>query len=205
MTDIKNYIAAHKTVIIIIVAVVLLIGAYFLGMNHTSKAVQEAQPVQIPQALTDNINALQNKLDIAEQNAKDLAAAIDKIQTGKTAPVANYYVAAPTVEKAADIVQQQIKNNDPTLPPAALEKTDKTVITTITQDATGITLPAAQQKVDVYKIDLRKDHKIKIGATIVDRKAYEAIGYEQGRFEAIANIQGTSFKGGTVVYNVVEW
>jgi post-segregation antitoxin (ccd killing protein) len=161
MISIKNYIAAHKTAIIIIVAVVLLIGAYFLGLNHTSKAVQEAQPVLIPQELTDNINALQNKLDISEANAKALAAAIDKIQTDQTTPVANYYVSAPTVEKAADIVQQQIKNNDPTLPPAALEKTDRTVVTAITKDSTGATLPVAQQKVDVYKIDL--DHHIEFG------------------------------------------
>jgi len=66
--------------------------------------IQKAQPVVIPQALTDNINALQNKLDISETNAKNSAAAIAKIQTGQVTPVANYYVTAPTVEKAADVV-----------------------------------------------------------------------------------------------------
>jgi hypothetical protein len=50
---------------------------------------------------------------------------------------------------------------DATLPPAALENTDRTVVTPITKDSTGATLPAAQQKVDVYKIDL--DHHIEFG------------------------------------------
>jgi len=88
-------------------------------------------------------------------------------------------VTAPTVEKAATIVENQIAANDPTLPPAALEKTDRTVVTPIIKDAMGQTLPADQQKVDVYKINLRKDHRIKVGATVLDDKVYESIGYEQ--------------------------
>jgi len=81
LTNIKNFIIAHKTAITIIVAVILLIGAYFLGLNHTSKAVQESQPMQIPQEFTNSISALQNKLNILEQNAKELAAMIVRIQS----------------------------------------------------------------------------------------------------------------------------
>lgn len=189
MTNVKNYIVAHKTAIILIAAVFLLIGAYFLGLNHTSKAVQEAQPVLIPQELTDNINALQNKLDISEQNAKLLAAAIANIQADKTNPVANYYVAAPTVEKAADIVQQEIKSKDPTLPPAALEDTDRTVVTPITKDATGAPLPPAQQKVEVYKIDL--DHHIEVGG---------GAGIMNGKTVAVAAVQ---YNTKNIAYEVV--
>ncbi len=205
METIKTFIVAYKRPLIICGLLLLLIIAYLLGRNHATVAEQEAQPVQIPQELTASINALQNKLDISEQNAKNLAAAIAKIQTGQTTSTATYYVTAPTVEKAADIVQQQITAKDPTLPPAALEKTDRTVVTPITQDSTGATLPANQQKVGVYKIDLRKDHRIKIGATVIDNKAYAAVGYEQGRFEAVANTDGKTVKGGTVMWNAVEW
>ncbi|MBU2704022.1 deoxycytidylate deaminase [Sporomusaceae bacterium BoRhaA] len=205
MDKVKNFIVKHKRPLIIGGLVLLLVGVYLLGRNHASVAVQEAQPVVMSQDLTDSINALQNKLDISEQNAKSLAAAIAKIQAGQTLSTATYYVTAPTVEKAADIVQQQIKNNDPTLPPAVLENTDRTVVTPITKDSSGNVLPADQQKVDVYKIDLRKDHRIKVGATIVDSKAYEAVGYEQGRFEAIAHAQGKEIKGGTVMWNAIEW
>lgn len=161
MSNIKNFIVNHKIPLIVGGIVLLLIGVYFLGRSHGSATTAAVQAVQIPQELTDNINALQNKLDISETNAKNLAASIATIQAGQTAPVANYYVTAPTVAQAADVVQDQIKNNDPTLPPAALENTDKTVVTPITKDSTGATLPAAQQKVDVYKIDL--DHHIEFG------------------------------------------
>ena len=31
------------------------------------------------------------------------------------------------------------------------------------------------------------------------------VGYEQGRFEALAHFDGQHYKGATVMYNVVEW
>lgn len=78
-------------------------------------------------------------------------------------------------------------------------------MTPIIKDAIGKTLPAERQKVDVYKMDLRKDRSIKAGVTTVDSTAYETIGYEQGRMEALAHFNGTNFKGATVMYNVIEW
>ena len=205
MDKIKEYVQKYKVSLIAGAFIVLLIGMYFIGKHNAAAVAEDQQPVQISQELLDNTNALQNKLDISEQNAKLLQAALDKVQVGKIQPVANYYVTAPNVERAATIVERQIAANDPTLPPVALEKTDRTVVTPIEKDAAGKVLPADQQKVDVYKIDLRKNHRIKAGATMVDSKAYETIGYEQGRMEALAHFNGTNFKGATVTYNVIEW
>ena len=78
-------------------------------------------------------------------------------------------------------------------------------MTPITKDADGEDLPADQQKVDVYKINLRKDHRIKAGATMIDGKALVTVGYEQGRFEALAHFDGGKYKGATVTYNIIEW
>ena len=205
MDKIKEFVQKYKVPLIAGTFIILLVGAYFIGQHRANTVAADQQPVQISQDLLDNVNALQNKLDISEQNAKLLQTAFDKVQAGKTQPVANYYVTAPSVERAATIVEKQIAANDPTLPPAALEKTDRTVVTPITKDASGQMLPADQQKVDVYKIDLRKDHRIKAGVTVVDSTAYETIGYEQGRVEALAHFRGTECKGGSVIYNVAEW
>jgi hypothetical protein len=205
MQKIKEYVQKYKVPLIIGTFLVLLGAAYFMGKNHAAMANEEQQPVVIPRDLLDNINALQNKLDISAQNAKLLQTALDKVQAGKTQPIANYYVTAPTVEKAATIVERQIASNDPTLPPAALEKTDRTVVTPIEKDPSGNVLPTDQQKVDVYKIDLRKDHRIKAGATVADSTVYETIGYEQGRVEVLAHFKGKDLKGGSVMYNVIEW
>ena len=88
---------------------------------------------------------------------------------------------------------------------AAQEKTDLTVVTPITQDKDGKDLPQAEQKVDVYKINLHKDHRIKAGASVIDGKALMSIGYEQGRLEALAHFDGGRYKGATVMYNIAEW
>jgi hypothetical protein len=205
LDKVKEFIQKYKVPLIIGTFLVLLGVAYFMGKNHAAAVNEEQQPVVIPQDLLDNTNALQNKLNISEQNAKLLQTALDKVQTGKTSPVANYYVTAPNVEKAATIVEKQIASNDPTLPPAALEKTDRTVVTPIEKDSAGNVLPADQQKVDVYKINLRKDHRIKAGMTVADSTAYETIGYEQGRVEVLAHFKGKDLKGGSVMYNVAEW
>ena len=205
MDAIKEFVQKYKVPLIAGTFIILLVGAYFIGQHRANTVAADQQPVQISQDLLDDVNALQNKLNTSEQNAKLLQVALDKVQAGKTQSVANYYVTAPSVERAATIVEKQIAANDPTLPPAALEKTDRTVVTPITKDASGQMLPADQQKVDVYKIDLRKDHRIKAGVTVVDSTAYETIGYEQGRVEALAHFSGTNFKGGSVMYNVVEW
>ena len=103
------------------------------------------------------------------------------------------------------MVERQIRTDDATLPMAAREKTDRTVVTPIIKDKDGQDLPPDQQKVDVYKINLRKDHRIKAGATMIDGKALVTVGYEQGRFEALAHFDGGKYKGATVMYNVAEW
>ena len=114
-------------------------------------------------------------------------------------------MSAPTVERAAQIVECQIREDDPTLPRAARGKTDRTIVAPITKDKVGKQLPTEQQKVDIYKINLRKDHRIKAGASVIDDKALMTIGCEQGRFEALAHFDGGRYKGATVMYNVAEW
>ena len=110
-------------------------------------------------------------------------------------PVATYYVQAPTVEQAAKQTQQAIKHEDPALPKAATEKSDRTAVVANTD----------KQKVDVYKINLNKAHKIKAGVTVLDSKAYETIGYQAGKVEALAHFDGQHFEGGSVLYTVKEW
>ena len=188
---------------------------YFVGVvevytNEIQKKKTEAEtkkeqgPTVISQDLLNDKNVLQNKLAISEQNAKLLQDKLDKVQAGKTQPITTYYVTAPNVTEGAKVVQEKIKEKDPTLPPEVLAKSDRTVVTPITKNGSGNGLAIDKQKVDVYKIDLRKDHRIKAGVTVVDSNVYNTVGYEQGRVEVLAQLKGTSLKGGTVLYNVIE-
>ena len=194
----------HKTALLVILCLLAVGIAYAVGRYAGHEAAEE-KPVVMTQEETQDARELRDLLDISTANAAALEKRITAIQAGQRAPTTTYYVTAPTVERAATVVERQIREDSPTLPMAAREKTDRTVVTPITKDKDGKDLPADQQKVDVYKINLRKDHRIKTGATIIDGKALVTVGYEQGRVEALAHFDGGKYKGATVMYNVAEW
>ena len=201
---VKQTVTAHKTTCAVILAVLLVCIAYAVG-RYAGYEAEQGKPAVMTQEETQDAKKLKDRLDISAANANALEKRITAIQAGQRAPSTTYYVTAPTVERAATVVERQIRTDDATLPMAAREKSDRTVVTPITKDVDGKDLPADQQKVDVYKINLRKDHRIKAGASVIDGKALMSIGYEQGRFEALAHFDGSRYKGATVTYNIIEW
>ena len=201
---VKQTVTTHKTACAAILAVLLVGIAYAVGRYAGHEAAEE-KPVVMTQEETQDVKELRNQLDISGRNAADLQRKLADVQRGGQAPSTTYYITAPTVERAATVVERQIRTDDAALPMAAREKTDRTVVTPIIKDKDGKDLPPDQQKVDVYKINLRKDHRIKAGATMIDGKALMTVGYEQGRFEALAHFDGGKYKGTTVTYNIIEW
>ncbi|WP_157064399.1 glycoprotease [Selenomonas sp. oral taxon 136] len=202
---VKQTVTTHKTGLLVILCLLIVGLAYAVGRYSAAEQTATEKPALMTQEQTQDVKELKNRLDISTANANALEKRITTIQAGQRAPTTMYYVTAPTVERAAQVVERQIRTDDAALPMAARENSDRTVVTPITKDVDGKDLPADQQKVDVYKINLRKDHRIKAGATMIDGKALMSVGYEQGRFEALAHFDGGKYKGATVMYNVAEW
>ena len=200
----KRVVTEHKTTLLVIVCLLIVGIAYAVG-RHSADQTAAEKPAVMTQEQTQDMAALRVQLDISKSNAEALQRRLADVQAGQRAPTTTYYVTAPTVERAAQVVERQIREDSPTLPRAAREKSDRTVVTPIVKDKDGKDLPPADQKVDVYKINLRKDHRIKAGASVIDGKALMSIGYEQGRFEALAHFDGGRYKGVTVTYNIIEW
>ena len=204
MDEEKRKQQAHIFALFLTAAVVIFVIAYAVG-RYAGYEAEQGKPAVMTQEETQDVQKLKDRLDISTANANALEKRITAIQTGQRAPSTTYYVTAPTVERAATVVERQIRTDDAALPMAVREKTDRTVVTPIIKDKDGQDLPPDQQKVDVYKINLRKDHRIKAGTSVIDGKALMSIGYEQGRFEALAHFDGSRYKGATVMYNVAEW
>ena len=200
----KRLVTEHKTALLVILCLLIVGIAYAVG-RHSADQTAAEKPAVMTQEQTQDTAALRAQLDISKSNAETLQRRLADVQAGQRAPTVTYYVTAPTVERAAQVVERQIREDSPTLPMATREKTDRTVVTPIVKDKDGKDLPADQQKVDVYKINLRKDHRIKAGASVIDGKALMTVGYEQGRFEALAHFDGGKYKGATVTYNIIEW
>ena len=203
--QVKRAATEHKPALLVILCLMLVGIAYAIGRHSAPEQTAAEKPAVMTQGETQDVTALRNQLDISRANAQALQKRLTEAQAGQRAPTVTYHVATPTVERAAQVVERQIREDDPTLPMAAREKTDRTIVTPITKNKDGKDLPPVEQKVDVYKINLRKDHRIKAGASIIDGKALMTVGYEQRRFEALAHLDGSRYKGATVMYNVAEW
>jgi len=202
---VKQVVTERKMAMLVIMCLLLVGIAYALGRHSAPEQTAAEKPAVMAQEQTQDTAALREQLDISKSNAEALQRRLADVQAGQRTPTVTYHVTAPTVERAAQVVEKQIREDDPTLPRAARKKSDRTVVTPITKDKDGHELPSEEQKVDVYKINLRKDHRIKAGASVIDGKALMTVGYEQGRLEALAHFDGSRYKGATVMYNIAEW
>ncbi len=200
----KRIITKHKTAMLVLLCLLIVCIAYAVG-RHSADQTAADKPAVMTQEQTQDVKTLRNQLDISRANAQALQKRLAEAQAGQRAPSTTYHVTAPTVERAAQVVERQIREDSPTLPRAAREKSDRTVVTPITKDKDGKDLPAEEQKVDVYKINLNKAHKIKAGVTQIDTQTYWTAGLQLGRWEGLVHGQSTKVKGGSVMYTVAEW
>lgn len=181
-----------KLALFFVLTAFCLFGIYF-AVNHVKQPLDE--PTRMRFLDTEDKNSVKKDLRVSDREAAEIVTKIERIHDGKTAPNVSYYVTAPNLTTAADKTEQAIRKNDSQIPSAARAKSNRTVVT----------VDEERQKVDVYKINLRNNHKIKAGGTYIDGKPYLSIGYQAGRIEAVAHADQTGLKGGTVLYTIKEW
>ena len=184
-----------KLVRIMLIAILaaFCLGVIYFAVQYEKKPVES--PVRMRFSDTTDKNTIKKNLHVDDKTAGELVTRIERIHDGTTKPNVSYYVTAPNLNAAADRTDQAIRKNDSQIPLAARAKSDRTVVT----------VDEEKQKVDVYKINLRNNHKIKAGGTYIDGKPYLSIGYQAGRVEGIVHTDGTGVQGGTVLYTVKEW
>lgn len=191
MGKVKLYLTQHKNAITVIIGAIAVVLVVLIVGHSQDKIPQKADIV-----LTDTLNnstALSNKLNVFPSDAVKIQREIQSVQQKE--PVVSYYVQAPDVNTAAKQTQKAINNHELSLPLAINEKSDKTIVNP----------NEAAQKVDVYKINLNKSHKIKSGVTVIDNKIYPTVGYQAGQFEGLVHFKDNGIKGASILYTVKEW
>ena len=184
-----------KLVIITLIAILtaFCLGCIYFAVQHEKKPVES--PVQMRFSDTTDKIAVKKNLHVDDKTAGELVTRIERIHEGTVSPNVTYYVSAPDLQTAANNTEAAIRNKDPRLPKEAVANSDRTVVT----------VDDTKQKVDVYKINLRNNHKVKAGGTYIDGKPYLSIGYQAGRVEGIAHIGQDGRQGGTLLYTIKEW
>lgn len=180
----------------------LILGLFallaFVGYKWYSaeqKAVKT--PININYSDLKDPEKLGQELNVDSNTAKQLVERIQYVHDSQ--PNVTYTITSPTLEQGAKDTQKAIANNDKTLPKQALEQTDRTVVTANTD----------KQTVDVYKINLRNNHKIKVGSLMTydngSMRGYIGAGYQAGRVEVMAYYGGGTSYAGAVNYTLKEW
>lgn len=190
MDTIKQFIRAYLPVITVALLMLLVVvaGLFAYNMMHTKK-LQE--PVIINQTVAKNPVKLGEALNVSPNVAKEVISYKESTQ-----PVVTYYTQAPTLHDAAVVTKNAIKEKSPTIPKEATAKSDRTAVVE----------NADEQKIDVYKINLNKVHRIMGGVTVLDTgKVYETVGYQAGDFQGLAHFDGKHFKGASALYTFAKW
>ena len=189
LRKVLTYIKSHKRTAQVLIPMLVFI-LVCMGCYHLYNKRQVEKPVVITQQQAKSPVELSKAIHVTEQQAQEVISIKERTQ-----PVATYYTQASTVEQAVENVKKDIAHSNPNLPKAATEKSDRT----------AVVANKDEQKVDVYKINLNKGHKIKAGVTLIDKRAYETIGYQAGKFEVLTHFNGQHLEGASALYTVKEW
>lgn len=177
----------------VLVVIVGIIGLSWVLYGLYEEHFGEKKPVVMTQEEATNAETVGKKAAVSPVESRIISREIE--MSADTPPVVTYYVQAPTLEKAATETAKAIEAQSQTIPQAAAQKSDRTIVAADKQ----------LNKVDVYKISLRRAHKLKAGMTYVNDKAYLSAGYQAGRWEGLAHFDGRGFQGATVMYTLKEW
>lgn len=173
-----------------VLLLVLVIAACLVYYHDWQK--EEAPKVLTTEQVKDP-DVVAKEVHVSQPAAREIVREIERTSGGT--PAITYYVQSPSLDKAAETVQRQIETKNPEAPAGVLAESNRTIVTADKQ----------LNKVDVYKINLRKAHKLKSGMTYVDDRAYLSAGYQAGRWEGLAHFDGNGFQGATVMYTLKEW
>lgn len=138
------------------VIVIAVIGA-IISAIYFDKEARKEKPVVLTQEQMHNPAEVAKEVHVTTPAAQTIVREIER--SSGAAPAITYYVQSPTVEKAAETVKKQVETESPEAPAEVLKKSDRTIVTPNMD----------KQKVEVYKISLRKAHKLKAGMTYVKR------------------------------------
>lgn len=173
-----------------ILLLVLVIAACLVYYHDRQK---DEAPKVLTQEQVKDPDVVAKEVHVSQPAAKEIVREIER--TSGEAPAITYYVQSPTLDRAAETVQKQIEAKNPEAPAGVLAESNRTIVTADKQ----------LNKVDVYKINLRKAHKLKSGMTYINNKAYLSADYQAGRWEGLAHFDGSGFQGATVMYTIKEW
>lgn len=153
-----------KSILKVAVLIALIVYIYFLFQEREALQDRLDKAEQVTAEQAQDIDYMQEKLNTNKEQAKETITIIKEAQQNQIPPTTHITVQAPSLPDAVQQTTERIQEQDPTLPPEALEETDKTIVAPQPDNE--------EYQVGVYKIDLQKDWSVGTGLGVHNGDVY---------------------------------
>lgn len=165
LQQIKSFFLSHWKELLILLSI-LIMGVLLWRVNTLERDLdnKEQQVNIMDEKHAEDLNSLRNQLDLNKQNAEVLREKIIEAQHGLRQPEMLYKEVVSYGDSPTKVIEEKLATGDSTLPPEALEKTDRTVVVE-QKDNTEI-------PVGIYKINTYKNWEVGTGIGVQNDNPY---------------------------------
>lgn len=149
LQQIKSFFLSHWKELLILLSI-LIMGVLLWRVNTLERDLdnKEQQVNIMDEKHAEDLNSLRNQLDLNKQNAEVLREKIIEAQHGLRQPETLYKEVVSYGDSPTKVIEEKLATGDSTLPPEALEKTDRTVVV---EQKDNPEIPVGIYKINTYK------------------------------------------------------
>lgn len=202
LQQIKSFFLSHWKELLLLLSI-LIMGVLVWRVNTLERDMDnKTQQVRSMEAKNaEDLNSLRNQLDMNKQNAEIVRERIIEAQHGLRQPETVYKEVVSYRDTPTKVIEEKIATGDSTLPPEALEKTDRTVVV---EQKDNLEIP-----VGIYKINTYKNWEVGTGVGYQDGEPYIPLSIQRNydrnhsiMLEAHYGLKDQKVNGGEVQWKV---
>lgn len=202
LQQIKSFFLSHWKELLLLLSI-LIMGVLVWRVNTLERDMDnKTQQVRSMNAKhAEDLNSLRNQLDMNKKNAEVVRERIIEAQHGLRQPETVYKEVVSYRDTPTKVIEEKIATGDSTLPPEALEKTDRTVVV---EQKDNLEIP-----VGIYKINTYKNWEVGTGIGYQDGEPYIPLSVQRNydrnhsiMLEAHYGLKDQKVNGGEVQWKV---
>lgn len=202
LQQIKSFFLSHWKELLLLLSI-LIMGVLLWRVNTLERDLDnKTQQINImDEKHAEDLNSLRNQLDLNKQNAEVLREKIIEAQHGLRRPETVYKEVVRYGDSPTKVIEEKLATGDSTLPPEALEKTDRTVVV---EQKDNPEIP-----VGIYKINTYKNWEVGTGVGVHDGDPYIPLSVQRNYdrnhsvlLEAHYGLKDQQINGGEVQWKV---
>lgn len=202
LQQIKSFFLSHWKELLLLLSI-LIMGVLLWRVNTLERDLDnKTNQINImDEKHAEDLNSLRNQLDLNKQNAEVLREKIIEAQHGLRQPETVYKEVVRYGDSPTKVIEEKLATGDSTLPPEALEKTDRTVVV---EQKNNPEIP-----VGIYKINTYKNWEVGTGIGMQDGNPYIPLSVQRNYdrnhsilLEAHYGLRDQKVNGGEVQWKV---